>query len=64
MAKIKKTKRDIALEKAIKTLNIPTLETRYWDRHDFHEVAIWNVHKALEDIYDAGYEAGLTKTST
>jgi len=35
-------------------LHIDTLETRNSDSLDFHEVAVWQVRKALEAAYRAG----------
>jgi len=55
------TKRDQQLEAIAKTiLDIPTLEARNSDRLDFHEVAVWQVRKALRKAYMAGYEAAVT----
>jgi Family of unknown function (DUF6900) len=34
--------------------NIETLETRNWDRLDFHDVAIWSIRDALAAAYAAG----------
>jgi uncharacterized protein DUF6900 len=34
--------------------NIETLETRNWDRLDFHDVSIWSIHDALAATYAAG----------
>jgi len=38
-----------------------TLETRNSDGHDFKEVAVWNLKKALEEAYEAGQKAGPKK---
>ncbi|MGR9587122.1 DUF6900 domain-containing protein [Pandoraea sputorum] len=35
-------------------LAIPTLKTQYVGKLDFHEVAVWQVEKALEQAYLAG----------
>ena len=35
-------------------LDIPTLERRRMDDLDFHDVAVWQVEKALAAAYDAG----------
>jgi hypothetical protein len=39
---------------ARRTLQIPTLESRKSDRLDFHEVAVWELLKALRLAYRAG----------
>lgn len=36
-------------------LGIETLERRGLDRHDFHEVAVWNIRQALLQAYVTGY---------
>jgi hypothetical protein len=38
-------------------LGLETLETRNADRLDFHDLAVWQVRKALEAAYLAGQEA-------
>jgi hypothetical protein len=38
-------------------LGIHTLETRRADRHDFHDVAVWNVKAALAAAFEAGAAA-------
>jgi hypothetical protein len=38
-------------------LGIHTLETRRADRHDFHDVAVWNVKAALTAAFEAGAAA-------
>ena len=43
---------------AHKRLFIETLETRHSDRLDFHDVAVWSVHDALEAAFKAGVELG------
>ncbi len=43
-------------------LRIETLETRNWDRLDFHEVAVWSVRDALEAAFQAGVEQGRKTT--
>lgn len=35
-------------------LNIDTLRTRNSDEKDFHDVAVWEIKKALQAAYDAG----------
>ncbi|KIL98262.1 MAG: hypothetical protein HY055_13055 [Magnetospirillum sp.] len=50
--------RDQALtEIATQILDIETLDTRKSDRLDFHELAVWQIKKALEAAYAAGREA-------
>lgn len=50
--------RDQALtEIATQILDIETLDTRKNDRLDFHELAVWQIKKALEAAYAAGREA-------
>ncbi|OQA32895.1 MAG: hypothetical protein BWY57_01622 [Betaproteobacteria bacterium ADurb.Bin341] len=44
---------------AQKYLDIETLEARKSDRLDFHEVAVWSLHDALEAAFKAGVEVGL-----
>lgn len=39
---------------AQKNLNIETLETRKSDGLDFHDVAVWEIKRALEDAFIAG----------
>jgi hypothetical protein len=36
---------------------IETLETRDWDRLDFHDVAVWAIRAALEEAFEAGRRA-------
>jgi hypothetical protein len=38
-------------------LDIETLETRNSDSLDFHDVAVWQVRKALESAFRAGSES-------
>ncbi len=50
--------RDQALtEIATQILELETLDTRRSDRLDFHELAIWQIKKALEAAYTAGQMA-------
>ncbi len=42
-------------------LDIPTLETRRSDSLDFHDVAVWQVHAALQAAYMAGVAEGAAK---
>jgi len=43
---------------ANEVLNIETLEPQFCDDLDFHEVAVWEVKKALEKAFAAGIERG------
>jgi hypothetical protein len=45
------------LEIARRQFRIETLETRNWDRLDFHDVAVWAIRAALEDAFEAGRRA-------
>ena len=47
------------VEIARRVLSIPTLDTRYSDSLDFHDVAVWCVREALERAYDLGRESAL-----
>ena len=38
-------------------LFIDTLETKYIDDKDFHEVAVWNIANALYEAYKLGQES-------
>lgn len=38
-------------------LGIDSLETVNSDRHDFHDLSVWQIKAALEAAYKAGYEA-------
>ncbi|MBA9978339.1 hypothetical protein D7207_26475 [Burkholderia cepacia] len=49
-------RRQIA-EIARTTPGIETLETRYADRLDFHDTAVWSIRAALEAAYLAGAAA-------
>lgn len=46
------------LEIARRQFRIETLETRNWDRLDFHDVAVWAIRAALEEAFEAGRRAG------
>ena len=50
------------LEIAQRQFRIETLETRNWDRLDFHDVAVWAIRAALEEAFEAGRRAGPTNT--
>ena len=45
---------------ARRVLGIETLETRSSDTLDFHDLAIWNIRKALEAAYEAGTRRAIT----
>jgi hypothetical protein len=50
--------RDQALtEIATQILDLETLDTRKSDRLDFHELAVWQIKKALGAAYTAGQKA-------
>lgn len=42
---------------AKKILGIQTLDTRYSDRLDFYDIAVWQIKEALEKAYEAGKES-------
>jgi hypothetical protein len=48
----------IIREIAARVLDIETLKPGNQDSLDFHEIAIWNLKKALEEAYEAGLAAG------
>ena len=53
--------RDEALANIAATiLDLETLDTRKSDRLDFHELAVWQIKKALEAAYAAGCAGTLT----
>ena len=52
----------LILEIAQRQFCIETLETRNWDRLDFHDVAVWAIRAALEEAFDAGRAAGHAET--
>jgi hypothetical protein len=37
-------------------LGIPTLKTRRSDRHDFYDLAVWQIKSALKAAFEAGAE--------
>jgi Family of unknown function (DUF6900) len=39
-------------------LHVATLETRNSDALDFHDLSVWQLRRALEAAYNAGFEAG------
>lgn len=50
------------LEIAQRQFHLETLETRNWDRLDFHDVAVWAIRAALEEAFEAGRRAGPAET--
>jgi hypothetical protein len=59
------TQRDaLILEIAQRQFRLETLETRNWDRLDFHDVAVWAIRAALEEAFEAGRRAGPTETNS
>jgi len=42
-------------------LDLETLETRKSDSLDFHDMAVWEIRKALEAAYNAGRDASIPK---
>ncbi len=42
-------------------LDLETLETRKSDSLDFHDMAVWEIRKALEAAYEAGRNSVTTK---
>ena len=53
---------EVLADIAKKVLSIETLETRKMDSLDFHDVAVWQVKKALEAAYRAGAASLTTST--
>ena len=54
----------LILEIAQRQFRLETLETRIWDRLDFHDVAVWAIRAALEEAFEAGRRAGPTDTNS
>lgn len=53
---------DKELEKiALDCLNIETLEQRYSDELDFHDVSVWGIKEALKRAYELGEKRGCKK---
>ena len=48
---------------ASEILGIEALEARNSDRLDFHEVAVWQIAKALTNAYAAGRAAAIKESS-
>ena len=56
--KIEKERMWEALERIGKEqLALETMETRYSDDLDFHDIAVWNIKNALQAAYEAGRKA-------
>ena len=53
----------LILEIARRQFRLETLETRNWDRLDFHDVAVWALRAALEEAFEAGRRAGPANTN-
>lgn len=53
---------EVLADIAKRVLNIETLEMRKMDSLDFHDVAVWQVKKALEAAYRAGAASVTTST--
>ena len=49
---------EIMTQIANEFLNMETLETQNSDGKDFHDLAVWQVKKALEKAFAAGIERG------
>ncbi|MFN4099669.1 MAG: DUF6900 domain-containing protein [Pararhodobacter sp.] len=47
---------------AQRQFRLETLETRNWDRLDFHDVAVWAIRAALEEAFEAGRRTGPAET--
>ncbi len=52
----------LILEIAQRQFRLETLETRNWDRLDFHDVAVWAIRAALEEAFEAGRAVGRADT--
>ena len=49
---------DSCLEKiGSRILGIPTLKTRHSDQADFHDLAVWNIKRAMMAAYEAGRDS-------
>lgn len=53
------TKKEQALLEKIaqETMGIETLERRYSDSLDFHDISVWSLRAALEKAYNAGQKS-------
>ena len=53
---------DRELEKiALECLDIETLEQRYSDELDFHDVSVWGIKEALKRAYELGKKVSKKK---
>jgi hypothetical protein len=50
----KQTNDQLFLEIAKKHFGVETLERRYRDQLDFHDIAVWCMRSALQEAFDAG----------
>ena len=50
------TQQHAILAIAQKVLGLETLETRYSDGLDFHDMAVWRIKEALEAAFEAGQQ--------
>ena len=58
-------KANATIEKiAHEILDLETLETRNMDSLDFHDLAVWEIRKALEAAYNAGRDTGNPTTES
>jgi hypothetical protein len=50
---------DIIVEEIAKDeLGLDTLESQGCDRFDFHTLSVWQIKKALQDAFYAGFKTG------
>ena len=54
----------LLLQIAQEHLLVETLETRFSDRLDFHDVAVWGIKSALQAAFDAGRKAAITEAES
>ena len=52
----------LILKIAPRQFHLETLETRNWDRLDFHDVAVWAIRAALDEAFEAGRASGRAET--
>jgi len=48
---------EVVAEIAARILGVQNLATQNRDALDFHELAVWNIQRALESAYEAGRAA-------
>lgn len=51
-------KSNLPTEIAQRCLDVDTLETCNSGDKDFHELGVWNIRRALEEAFEAGFSAG------